>query len=399
MTPALPSLATPPELIGDIDRWRQRALLIGVAGLALSAIGWLLDPAQFYRSYLLGFLLWNGLTLGCMAIAFLHQLTAGAWGLVIRRVLEASTRLFPLTLLFFIPLLFGIHSLYIWSNPAVVAADKTLQHKTAYLNVGFFLGRTALYFAIWIALSYFFNKWSLAQDRSGAEPWSLKMQILSGPGLLLYGATVTFSSIDWVMSLEPHWFSTIWGILFLGGQGVASLSFVIAVIVLLCSRPPMSEVITGRHLRDLGTLLFAFIMLWAYFNFSQFLLIWAGNLPEEIPYYLTRMNGTWMWIGLFLVVFHFAVPFLLLLSRDLKRNRKLIRNVALWVFCLRLVDLFWIAGPFFDKGAFHIHWLDLTAPVGLGGLWIAAFFWQLKQRPLFPLHDPNLEEALEHGRE
>ncbi len=174
------------------------------------------------------------------------------------------------------------------------------------------------------------------------------MQILSGPGLLLYGGTVTFSSIDWVMSLEPHWFSTIWGILFIGGQGVVSLSFVIAVIVLLCSRPPMSEVITGRHLRDLGTLLFAFIMLWAYFNFSQFLLIWAGNLPEEIPYYLTRMNGAWMWIGLFLVVFHFAVPFLLLLSRDIKRNAKLlIRTIcAIWVFVLRLVDLFWTSGPF-----------------------------------------------------
>jgi hypothetical protein len=398
MTPALPSLATPPELIADIDRWRQRALIAGVAGLALCAVGWFLDPTQFYRSYLVAFILWNGLTLGCLAVAFLHQLSGGAWGTVSRRILEAGTRLFPVTLLFFLPLLFGIHSLYIWSNPAVVAADKALRHKAPYLNVGFFIARAAAYFIIWNALSYFFNKWSLAQDGSSPEPWTVKLERISGPGLLLYGATVTFSSIDWVMSLEPHWYSTIWGILFLGGQGVASFSFVIAVIVLLSSRPPMSEVITGRHLRDLGTLLFAFIMLWAYFNFSQFLLIWAGNLPEEIPYYVARMNGPWMWIGLFLVVFHFAVPFLLLLSRDLKRNAKLIRNVALWVFVLRLVDLFWIAGPFFDKGAFHIHWLDLAAPVGLGGVWISAFFWQLKQRPLFPLHDPILEEVLVNGR-
>ncbi len=399
MTPALPSLATPPELIADIDRWRQRALIAGAAGLALCAVGWLLDPTQFYRSYLVAFMLWNGLTLGCLAVAFLHQLTGGAWGTVSRRILEAGTRLFPVTLLFFIPLLFGIHSLYMWSNPAVVATDKALQHKAPYLNVGFFLVRAAVYFLIWNALSYFFNKSSLAQDGSSPEPWRVKLERMSGPGLLLYGATVTFSSIDWVMSLQPHWFSTIWGILFLGGQGVSAFSFAVAIIVLLSSRPPMSDFITGRHLRDLGTLLFAFIMLWAYFNFSQFLLIWAGNLPEEIPYYLVRMNGPWMWIGLFLVIFHFAVPFLLLLSRDLKRNAKRIRAVAIWVFCMRLVDLFWIAGPAYDNGAFHIHWLDLAAPIGLGGVWISAFFWQLKQRPLFPLHDPNLEEALEHGRD
>jgi hypothetical protein len=397
MTP-LPRLLSPPETIANLDRLRQRALIVGAVGLALSAFGWFLDPTQFYRSYLLGFLLWNGLALGCMAIAFLHQLSGGVWGAVIRRVLESATRTFPVTLLFFIPLLFGIRTLYIWSNPAVVAADKALQHKAPYLNVNFFIGRAALYFVIWIALSYFFNKWSLAED-SGPAPWSLKMQLLSGPGLLLYGATVTFSSIDWVMSLDPHWWSTIWGILFIGGQGVASLSFVIAIVVLLSARPPMSEVITGKHLRDLGTLLFAFIMLWAYFNFSQFLLMWSANLPEEIPYYIRRTNGAWRWIGLFLVVFHFAVPFLLLLSRDLKKNPKLIRTVAAWVFGLRLVDLFWIIGPNFNEGAFHLHWLDIAAPVGLGGVWIASFFWQLKQRPLFPLHDPNLEEGLENGRD
>ncbi len=234
----------------------------------------------------------------------------------------------------------------------MVAADKVLQHKAGYLNAEFFLVRAALYFLIWIGLAYLFNKWSLEQDTGDSERFALKLELLSGPGLVLYGATVTFSSIDWVMSLDPHWYSTIWGILFIGGQGVAALSFVIAVIVLLATRPPLSEVITGKHLRDLGTLLFAFIMLWAYFSFSQFLLIWAGNLPHEIPFYVTRMNGTWMWIGLFLVVFHFALPFLLLLSRDLKKNPRRIRVIALWVFCLRLVDLFWLAGPAFDHGAF-----------------------------------------------
>lgn len=396
MTPT--SFIPSPEMTADLDRLRQRALIVGAAGLALCGVGWVLNPTQFYRSYLLGFLLWNGLALGCLAIAFLHQLSGGVWGAVIRRILESATRTFPLTLLFFLPLLLGIHSLYIWSNPAVVAADKALQHKSAYLNVNFFLLRAALYFAIWLLISYLFNKWSLAEDGASPETWSLKMQALSGPGLLLYGATVTFSSIDWVMSLKPHWFSTILGMLFIGGQGVAALSFVIAVIVLLASRPPLSEIITGKHLQDLGTLLFAFIMLWAYFSFSQFLLIWSGNLPEEIPFYMSRMNGAWMWVGLFLVLFHFSLPFLLLLSRDLKANPKRIRRLAIWVFCLRFVDLFWIAGPAFEDGAFHLHWMDLAAPVGLGGIWISVFFWQLKQRPLLPAHDPNLEETLENER-
>jgi hypothetical protein len=384
-----------PQLIADFDRFRQRALIIGGVGLALCALGWLTNPDQFYRSYLVGFMFCNGLALGCLAIACLHQLSGGAWGAVIRRILESAMRTFPVTLVLFLPLLFGIHNLYVWSDPAVVAADKALQHKAAYLNVPFFIGRAGLYFAIWLIVAHFFNKWSLEQDRTGAESWGSKMQGLAGPGLLLYGATVTFSSIDWVMSLDPHWFSTIYGILFIGGQGVSALSFVIAVIVLISSRPPFSEVITSKHLRDLSTLLFAFVMLWAYFNFSQFLLIWAGNLPEEIPWYVKRMEGGWLWVGLCLVLFHFAVPFLLLLSRDIKSKPKLMAAVAVWLLVMRVVDLYWLSAS--DR--LHLHWLDIAAPVGLGGVWIAAFFWQLKQRPLLPLHDPELEEALEHGRE
>ena len=384
-----------PQLIADLDRFQQRALIIGGLGLALSAVGWFANPDQFYRSYLVGFVFWNGLALGCMAIAFLHQLSGGAWGSVIRRILESATRTFPVTLVLFLPLLFGIHSLYVWSNPAVVAADKTLQHKAAYLNVPFFIGRAGLYFAIWITVSYFFNKWSLEQDRTGAASWGSRMQGLAGPGLLLYGATVTFSSIDWFMSLEPHWFSTIYGIMFIGGQGVSALAFAIATIVLISAWPPLSEVISSKHLRDLGTLLFAFVMLWAYFNFSQFLLMWAGNLPEEIPWYLRRMQGGWMWVGLFLVLFHFAVPFLLLLSRDIKSRPKLMTVVAIWLLVMRVVDLLWLSA----SDGFHLHWLDVVAPVGLGGIWIAAFFWQLKQRPLLPLHDPELEEALENARD
>ncbi|HTM51404.1 MAG TPA: hypothetical protein VL285_22065 [Bryobacteraceae bacterium] len=381
-----------PELMADFDRFSHRALMIGAAGLAACALGWFLNPDQFYRSWLIGFMFWNGVTLGCLAIGLLHQLSGGAWGVVIRRILESAMRMFPVTLALFLPLLFGIRSLYVWSNPATVAADKALQHKAAYLNVPFFMGRAALYFAVWMAIAYFFNKWSLEQDRRGAEPWASRLELLGGPGLLLYGATVTFSSIDWVMSLDPHWYSTIFGILFIGGQGVSALAFVIATLVLVAARPPMADVITDKHLRDVGTLLFAFIMLWAYFSFSQFLLIWSGNLPAEIPFYLKRTQGWRMWAGLCVVVCHFALPFLLLLSRDFKSNRRLMARMAVWVMVMRVVDLLWVTG-------FELHWLDVAAPVALGGVWLAAFFRQLKQRPLLPLHDPELEEALEHGRE
>ena len=391
------ALTASPELIADIDRLRQRALIVGAVFLALCALGWFLNPDQFYRSYLVGFLFCNGIALGCLAVAFLHQLSGGQWGTAIRRILESGARTFPVTAVFFLPLLFGIHSLYTWSNPAVVAADKALQHKALYLNVPFFMGRAAVYFLIWLGLAYLFNKWSLAQD-SAAEPWGGRLEGMAGPGLLLYGATVTFSSIDWVMSLDPHWFSTIYGILFIGGQGVSALSFVIAIIVTFAGREPLAWIVTPKILRDLGTLLFAFIMLWAYFSFSQFLLIWAGNLPDEIPWYMTRMRGGWMWVGLLLVVCHFALPFLLLLSRDIKRNPRTMAFVVGALLCLRVVDLYWLAAPNFGGGAFHLHWLDLAAPVGLGGIWLSVFLWQLKQRPLFALHDPMLEEVLEHGR-
>ncbi|MEO7653203.1 MAG: hypothetical protein ABIZ80_22320, partial [Bryobacteraceae bacterium] len=315
----------------------------------------------------------------------------------IRRMLEAASRTFPVTFVLFIPIALGMQHLYSWSRPAVIAKDHLLQHKTAYLNVPFFLGRAAFYFAIWIALAHVLSKWSLDQDRNGAEPAHTRMQLLSGPGLLLYGFTVTFSSIDWIMSLDPHWFSTIFGILFMGGQGVSALAFVILVIVLLIDFHPVSEAIFPRHLHDYGKLLFAFVMLWAYFSFSQFLIVWSANLPEEIPFYLKRMTGGWKWIGLALILLHFVLPFLLLLSQNTKKNYRTLWRIAALVFFMRFVDLFWIAAPNFQPAAtMSIHWLDIAVPVGVGGIWLAAFFRQLRQRPLLPAYEPQLEEALEH---
>jgi hypothetical protein len=334
--------------------------MCGLGALAVCVIGAFFNPHQFFRSYLVAFVFWAGVALGSMAIAMLHHLTGGAWGLAIRGILESAFRTFPVLLLLFLPLIAGMTYLYEWAHEPIPA-------KAAYLNVPFFLARTGLYFAIWLGLAHFLNKWR--------EP--LRLQHLSGAGLLLYGGTVTFAAVDWVMSLEPHWFSTIFGILYMGGQGVSALCFVIAVAVILARRGTLAYTF-----HDLGNLLLAFIMLWAYFNLSQFLIIWSGNLPEEIPYYLKRWSYGWQWIGLALVVLHFALPFVLLLSRDRKRNPAALMRVAGLVVVMRLLDLYWQIAPTMPESKVGIPWMFVLAPLGVGGIWLAAFTAQLDRRML-----------------
>jgi len=277
------------------------------------------------------------------------------------------------------------------------ALKAMFEHKGKYLNLIFFTGRAVFYFAIWYGISHYLNKWSLEQDRTGDRDLTRKLQALSGPGLVLYGLTATFASIDWVMSLDPTWFSTIFGILFMGGQGLSAMAFVITVIVALSTCKPMSEVIQPRHLHDLGKLMLAFLMLWAYFSFSQFLIIWSGNIPEEVGWYARRLHTPWKSIGLAIVLLHFALPFVLLLSRDLKRNGRTVRLVAITILVMRYVDLYWLTGPEFHRGEFTVSWMDLIMPFGIGGIWLWFFAGQLKARPLVPLQDPYLEEALSHS--
>ena len=285
------------------------ALGVGVVGLGLLALGYSSSHEHFFRAYLIAFVFWSGVALGSLAWSMVHHLSGGAWGVVTRRVFEASSRTVPFMAVLFLPIAFGMQDLYIWARPDVVAADKILQFKQPYLNVSFFYVRAAIYFVIWTVLAYTLSAWSLQQDRGYDEKRALRMQRLSGGGLVLYALTIFFMSIDWMMSIDPHWFSTIYGILFMGGQGLSAMAFTIAVVVLLARTAPMSHVIGPNHLHDLGKLLLAFVMLWAYFNFSQFLIIWSGNLPEEIPWYLSRMTGGWLWVSVLLIVGHFVLPY------------------------------------------------------------------------------------------
>jgi hypothetical protein len=369
---------------GDFNRFQRRAGAAGIVALAACAAGAAGSPDQFFRSYLFAYLFWIGIALGCFAIVMLHHLVGGGWGVVIRRLLESGAGTLPLMAVLALPLLAGLPRLYVWARPEAVAGDELLRHKAPYLNVPFFLGRTVFYFAVWIVLAHLLNKWSEEQDRTLSPQVKARLQLLSGPGLVLYGLTVTFASVDWVMSLEPHWFSTIYGILFMTGEALATLAFVILALLVLVRRKPMADVLRPTHFHDLGNLMLAFVMLWAYVCFSQFLIIWSGNLPEEIPWYLRRLNGGWAWVAVVLVVFHFALPFVLLLSRQNKQRLQILAGIAGGVLLVRLVDLFWMVMPAFHPGRFRVHWMDLLMPVGLGGLWLAAFVWRLKRRPLLP---------------
>jgi len=399
MTAAALDFSVNAELARDLRQWRTRSLIAGGIGAVLLLVGLFVDAPQFFRSYLWSYVFCLGLASGALAWLMLQYLSGGAWGVVIRRPAEAAVRTFPLLAVMFVPVLIGIPQLYDWAHPERFKGDEVVLHKLKYLNPSFFIGRTVVYFAGWILLSWLLNKWSAREDREGGLTWHNKMAAISGPGLVFWAFSITFMSIDWLLSLNPHWFSTMYGLLIIAGQGLSSLAFLITLMVALYAREPMRSVLTHRHLHDLGKFMLAMVMVWAYFSFSQFLIIWAGNLPEEIPWYLARLRGGWQYIAVLLVLCHFALPFALLLSRDLKRNFRLLRGISIFILVMRLVDLYWVIAPEFRKGQFYFSWMDIAAPLGVVGVWLAYFFLQLEKRPLMPLNEPNLMEALEHGRE
>jgi hypothetical protein len=379
------------------DRIQKRALILGIAALILAVLDGIRAPEQFFRSYLLAFVFWLGFPLGCAAFLMVHHLTGGLWGLPIRRPLEAGTRTLPLLTAFALPLLLGLGRLYSWTHPALVAADTALKFKQPYLNLPFFLIRNVIYFAVWWVLARRLNRLSDEQDRTGDPTLAGRLETLSGPGLVLYGLTVTFFSIDWIMSLEPHWFSTIFGMIFMVLQVLGALALSILVAGLLSKREPVAGAITPDRFNDLGNLVLTFVMLWAYLAFSQFLIIWAGNLTKEIPWYVTRAEGGWAIVALMMIFFSFAIPFYLLLMRAIKRHVETLSVLCGALIVMTFVDIYWMVVPAFEKAGPRFYLLDFLLPVGMGGIWIAAFVRELKSRPLLPMHDPRFEGALEHG--
>src|ERR1700722_15582103 len=386
---------TAPPIVKTIG---QRSLIVGVVFGLIGLILAFLRPEQFFRAYLLGFMCWLGVSLGSMAILMIRHLTGGGWGMVIRRILGAAMRTLPLLALLFIPIILGIHKLYIWAQPLDQIADKHLSEHLkditkTYLTTNGFVIRAIFYFAIWNLLSYLLSHWSRQTDRAGAPDNTERFKAVAGPGLILYGFTISFAAIDWVMSLDPSWISTIFGLVILIGEVLSAMCFAVVVERILFNYKPMSEMLTPDFVHDHGKWMLAFTMVWAYFNYSQWLIIWAGNLPSEITYYLRRLNNGWGYVGLFIVIFHFAIPFATLLSRPFKRNIRKLVWLATWLMLMRYLDLFWIIEPNFSK-TFTITVADVVVPIAIGGFWLAYFFRNLGALPLLPLYDPSAGEVL-----
>ncbi len=388
-----------PPVVKTIQSW---SLVIGLIFAVIAIGGAFLRPDEFFRGYLLAYMDWLGVTLGSMVILMIRHLTGGGWGTVIRRILGAAMRCVPLMTILFVPILLGLPRLYIWARPLDSIADKHLREHLqeitkSYLSVNGFIARAAIYFIIWNVLSFFLTKWSREQDQPPVRD-NNRFKFLSGPGLILYAFTVSFAAIDWVMSLDPSWISTIYGLVILIGQLLSAMCFAIVVERILVKYKPMSDWLKPDFVQDHGKWMLTFIMVWAYFSFSQWLIIWAGNLPDEITWYMRRLNGGWGFVGLWLVVFHFAVPFVILLSRPFKRDIRRMVWLATWMLLMRYLDLFWNIEPNFSP-RLSVTWADLVLPIAIGGLWLWFFFRNLSSMPLLPVHDVDAKEVLEpaHG--
>jgi hypothetical protein len=359
-------------------------LALGIGGVALlvAALFGFGDPARFLRAYLVGYTFWLCLALGSLGLAFVQFLTGGLWGLTTRRIFEAGASTLPLLAVLFVPVLIGVPVLYPWTS----STDPLVVHKSVYLNVPFFGVRAVAYFAVWLLLA------ELLRRRSrDADP--VRLQRLSVIGLLVLSLTASFAAIDWWMSLEPEWFSTLYPPLWCMVALLLAMAFAIVVLTVLGGRHPLRDVIGPRVLNDVGSLLLAFLMLWAYMTYFQYMLIWSGNLHDEITWYLRRVEGGWLAIAWFLVVGGFLGPFWLLLFRGLKRSRRWLGAISVWLLVVQAVDVVWLLAPSFAPAGGGPDWLQLVAWVGVGGLWLAVFRWRLMRVPLLAVEDPRLESA------
>jgi hypothetical protein len=329
-----------------------------------------------------------------------QHLSGGAWGIVSRRVFEAAVRTLPVMAVLFLPIAFNLTHLYEWARPEALH-DAAIQTKAAYLNPTFFYARAILYFVIWIGLGFTLSGWGTKQDDAAPVipgPEDRKFRVLSGAGLVLFMLTITFMSVDWMMSLDPHWTSTIFGVLFVGGAGLSALAFTIVILSNLADELPMSTLMTRDRFHDLGKLMYAFVLLWAYFSVSQLIIVWSGNLPEEIPFYLRRFTGPWGWVSVAVLIGHFVIPFMFLLSSTIKRNRKLAARVALFILAMRAVEIAWLIAPMARHGEHSgPNLYDFAAVLGIGLVWLPVFFRNLSGRAVVPVHDPYLKDALTHG--
>jgi hypothetical protein len=375
-------------------RLQTAALTVGIIALVVAVIGAFFYPVQFFRAYLAAYVFYLGLGLGSLAILMISHLTGGAWGYVSRRILEAGMRTLPLLAVLFIPIACGVEYLYLWAQPVTVAASHKLQYQQFYLNVPFFWGRAALYFITWLVLAYLFTRRSAEADRASDPHIAVKNERLSGIGLVIYGITVHFCSVDWIMSLQPDFHSTIFGPLVASGQLVSAQALLLIVLTTLTSRTPVSQIVSGKVMNDLGNLLLTFLVIWAYMEWFQFMLIWIANMQVDVIWYLPRSRSGWQWVAGALFIAHFAIPFLLLLSRVVKETPWAVGWVAALVCFMQLVFDYYQIMPSFTGTTIADHWMDFLTPFGIGGVWLAYFLWQLGRWRLLPRPDEDHDQAL-----
>jgi hypothetical protein len=375
-------------------RAERIAHIVAGIGLAACALGAVIAPVDALRSWLWSYWFWLGISIGSAQILMLYQLVGGAWGYVTQRILEAATRVMPVMFLLALPLIAGMTRIYSYTDPRQVAANGALQHKAAYLNTPFVLLRLAIYFLVWWLVSHLLTRWSDEQDRTGDLKYTRWRTNLSGPGIIAVSLTVSFMAVDWFMALEPSWYSTMYPGFYVVGQALTAFAFTIIVLHYLARTAPVSEVASPEVFHDLGNLLLTFVVLWAYVQLAQLIITFNGNLPKEIQWYLRRTQGEWAWIAVLLAVTHFFFPFFLLLSRRNKLDSRRLAFLAALVLVVHLIDNYWNVEPAFHA-TLWVSWLDLAAPVAIGGVWVALVLRQLRARPLLPLHDPRVAEALE----
>ncbi len=390
-------------MLGRMSAVRNASLIVGIVGLILFGIGLLTQSTQALQSYLFGYVFWITVSFGSLAVLMIQYTVRNNWGIPLRRLLEAGMVFtLPLMAILFLPIAFSLPAIYPWARPDVIASDPLIQSKSAYLNTPFFLVRTAIYFVIWLILAYFLAEWSRRQDESNDPRIMQRLQSLSLVGAVLIAVTCSFALIDWMMSLEPHWFSSIYPGTIAGGGLIAAFSLAIVGMALLHQQETLAAYISTSVLINLGSLLLAGLMFWVYLAFSQYIVIYSGNLSDEISWYSTRLNGGWEWVAFVLAVAGFFGPFFALFSPRMKSNIRPLAIIAAFVFVMHVLDIFWLIVPAFHPEGFHVSWLDIVALIAIGGLWIAAATWYLEHHRLVPLYPETgvtgaEAEAVAHG--